>query len=100
MLFNDGAVVPEAVQQLQFCLSREGNEEGNTAKRHKSVHRNRDMQNNAYKYIDMQSKTHLSVLRSVCKLLHSADFGKKCNTTVTFSDCLLRLGCDKSAGNF
>ena len=48
----------------------------------------------------MQTGTHLSVSESVRKLLHSADFDEKRNTTVTFSDSLLRLSCDKKAGNF
>ena len=61
-------------QQLQI-VPRERNAEGNTAKRHKSVHRNLDMQKSAYKYSNMQSETHLSVLKSVRKLLHSAHFG-------------------------
>lgn len=92
--------MPEAVQQLQFCFSQEGNGEGNTAKRHKSVHRNHDMQKNAYKYSNMQSKTHLSVLGSVYKLLHSACFGEKRNTTVTLSDCLLRFSYSKTVQKF
>lgn len=86
-------------QQLQFA-PRERNAEGNTAKRHKSVHRNHDMQMSAYKYKNMQSETHLSVLKSVRKLLHLACFGEKRNTTVTFSDSLLHLSCDKKAGTF
>ena len=48
----------------------------------------------------MQTGTHSSVSESVQKLLHSADFGEKRNTTVTFSEYLLRLSCDKSAGKF
>ena len=48
----------------------------------------------------MQTGTHLSVSESVRNLLHSADFGEKRNTTVTFSDSLLRLSCDKRAGKF
>ena len=48
----------------------------------------------------MQSKTHRSFLKSVHKLLHSACFGEKRNTTVTFSGFLLRLSCDKRAGIF
>ena len=48
----------------------------------------------------MQTGTHSSVPKSVRKLLHSADFGEKRNTTVTFSECLLRLSCDKSAVKF
>ena len=43
---------------------------------------------------------HSNAPKSVRSLLHSADFGEKRNITVTFSDCLLRLGCDKSAGKF
>ena len=48
----------------------------------------------------MQSGTHSSVSESVRNLLHSADFEEKRNTTVTFSDCLLRSSCDKRAGKF
>lgn len=48
----------------------------------------------------MQTGTHSSVSESVQKLLHSADFGEKRNITVTLSECLLRLSCDKSAGKF
>ena len=48
----------------------------------------------------MQTGTHSSVSESVQNLLHSADFGEKRNTTVTFSERLLRLSCDKSAGKF
>ena len=48
----------------------------------------------------MQSKTRLSILKSVRKLLHLARFGEKRNTTVTFSDCLLHLSCDKRAEIF
>ena len=48
----------------------------------------------------MQTGTHSSVSESVQNLLHSAYFGKKRNTTVTFSERLLRLSCDKSAGKF
>ena len=90
--------MPGTAQQLQFA-PRERNAEGNTAKRHKSVHRNYDMQISAYKYENMQSKTRLSVLKSVRKLLHLAYFNEKRNITVTFSDSLLRLSCDKKAGN-
>ena len=43
----------------------------------------------------MQTGTHQNVQKSVRYLLHSADFVEKRNTTVTFSDCLLRLSCDK-----
>ena len=43
----------------------------------------------------MQTGTHQNAPKSVRYLLHSADFGEKRNTTVTFSDCLLRLSCDK-----
>ena len=91
--------MPGTAQQLQFA-PREWNAEGNTAKRHKSVHRNHDMQMSVYKYKNMQDKTRLSILKSVRKLLHLARFGEKRNTTVTFSDSLLRLSCDKMAGNF
>ena len=91
--------MPGTAQQLHFA-PRERNAEGNTAKRHKSVHRNHDMQMSAYKYKNMQNKTRLSNLKSVRKLLHLACFGEKRNTTVTFSDSLLRLSCDKKAGNF
>ena len=86
--------MPGTAQQLQFA-PRERNAEGNTAKCHKSVHRNHDMQISAYKYKNMQSKTRLSVMKSVRKLLHLACFGEKRNTTVMFSDSLLRLSCDK-----
>ena len=48
----------------------------------------------------MQSGTHQNVPKSVRYLLHSADFVEKRNTTVTFSDCLLRLSCDKRAEIF
>ena len=48
----------------------------------------------------MQTGTHSSVSESVRNLLHSADFGEKRNTTVTFSECLLRLSCDKGTGKF
>ena len=48
----------------------------------------------------MQTGTHSSVPKSVRNLLHSADFGEKRNTTVTLSERLLRLSCDKSAGKF
>ena len=48
----------------------------------------------------MQTGTHSSVSESVRNLLHLADFGEKRNTTVTFSERLLRLSCDKSAGKF
>lgn len=59
-----------------------------------------DMQINVYKYYNMQSVTHQNVPKSVRYLLHSADFVEKRNTTVTFSDCLLRLSCDKRAEFF
>ena len=48
----------------------------------------------------MQTGAHQNVPKSVRCLLHSADFEEKRNTTVTFSDCLLRLSCDKRAGFF
>ena len=48
----------------------------------------------------MQTGTHSSVSESVQKLLRSADFWEKRNTTVTLSEQLLRLSCDKSAGKF
>ena len=48
----------------------------------------------------MQTGTHQNVQRSVRYLLHSADYVEKRNTTVTFSDCLLRLSCDKRAEIF
>ena len=48
----------------------------------------------------MQTGAHQNVPKSVQGLLHSADFEEKRNTTVTFSDCLLRLSCDKRAGFF
>ena len=99
MLLYKGVAVPGTAQQLQIA-PRKRNVEGNTAKRHKSVHRSLNMQKNAYKYKNIQSKAHLSVPKSVRKLLHLADFGEKRNTTVTFSDSLLRLSCDKKAGNF
>ena len=97
--FYKEAAVPGTAQQLQI-VPRERNAEGNTAKRHKSVHRNSDMQKSAYKYTNIQNETQLSVPKSVRNLLHSADFGEKRNTTVTFSDSLLRFSCDKKAGNF
>lgn len=59
-----------------------------------------DMQINVYTYYNMQTGTHSSVSESVRNLLHLADFGEKRNTTVTFSERLLRLSCDKSAGKF
>ena len=101
--------MPATAQQLRFA-PQERNAEGNTAKRHKNVHRNHDMQSGAYKYSDMQSgaykysdiqnETHRSVPKSVRKLLHLTCFGEKRNTTVTFSDSLLRLSCDKKARIF
>ena len=100
MLFNDGAVVPDYCTAAPICFPWDRSREGNTEWRHKSVHRNPIMQISAYKYKNIQNKTHSNAPKSVRNLLHSADFGKKRNTTVTFSDCLLRLGCDKSAGNF
>ena len=48
----------------------------------------------------MQTGAHQNVPKSVRCLLHSADFEEKRNTTVTFSDCLLRLSCDKRMGFF
>ena len=48
----------------------------------------------------MQIGTHQNIPKSVRCLLHSADFEEKRNTTVTLSDCLLRLSCDKRAGFF
>ena len=48
----------------------------------------------------MQTGTHQNAPKSVRYLLYSADFGEKRNTTVTFSDCLLRLSFDKRAGFF
>lgn len=54
-----------------------------------------NMQINVYKYYNMQTGTHRNVQRSVRYLLHSADYVEKRNTTVTFSDCLLHLSCDK-----
>lgn len=91
--------MPATAQQLRFA-PQERNAEGNTAKRHKNVHRNHDMQSSAYKYSDIQNETHRSVPKSVRKLLHLACFGEKRNTTVTFSDSLLRLSCDKKGENF
>lgn len=91
--------MPATAQQLRFA-PQERNAEGNTAKRHKNVHRNHDMQSGAYKYSDIQNGTHRSVSKSVRELLHSAYFGEKRNTTVTFSDFLLRLSCDKKARIF
>ena len=91
--------MPGTAQQLRFA-PQERNAEWNTAKRHKSVHRNRDMQNSAYKYSNIQNEMHRSVSKSVRKLLRSACFGEKRNTTVTFSDSLLRLSCDKKARIF
>lgn len=58
------------------------------------------MQINVYKYYNMQNKTHLSVLKSVHKLLHSVCFGEKRNITVTFSDILLRWSCSKGVRIF
>lgn len=75
--------MPATAQRLRFA-PQERNAEGNTAKRHKNVHRNYDMQNSAYKYSNIQNETHRSVSKSVRKLLHSACFGEKRNTTVTF----------------
>lgn len=91
--------MPATAQQLRFA-PQERNAEGNTAKRHKNVHRNHDMQSGAYKYSDIQNETHQSVPKSVRKLLHLDCFGEKRNTTVTFSDSLLRLSCDKKARIF
>ena len=48
----------------------------------------------------MQTGAHQNVPKSVQCLLHSADFEEKRNTTVTFSDSLLRLSCDKKARIF
>ena len=48
----------------------------------------------------MQTGAHQNVPKSVRCLLHSADFEEKRNTTVTFSDSLLRLSCDKKARIF
>ena len=48
----------------------------------------------------MQTGAHQNVPKSVRCLLHSADFEEKRNTTVTFSGCLLRFGCDKRTGFF
>ena len=48
----------------------------------------------------MQTGAHQNVPKSVRKLLHLACFGEKRNTTVTFSDSLLRLSCDKKARIF
>lgn len=48
----------------------------------------------------MQTGAHQNVPKSVRCMLHSADFEEKRNTTVTFSGCLLRFGCDKRAGFF
>ena len=59
-----------------------------------------DMQINVYKYYNIQTGTHQNVPKSVRYLLHSADFAEKRNTTVTFSDYLLRLSCDKRAEIF
>ena len=47
----------------------------------------------------MQTGAHQNAPKSVRYLLHLADFAEKRNTTVTFSECLLRLSCDKRAGN-
>ena len=97
--FYKRTVVPGTAQQLQI-VPRERNAEGNTAKRHKSVHRIHDMQSNAYKYKNIQNGTPQSAPKSVRKLLHLADFSEKRNTTVTLSDSLLRFSCDEKAGNF
>ena len=59
-----------------------------------------DMQINVYKYYNMQTGTHQNVQKSVRYLLHSDDFAEKRNTTVTFSDSLLRLSYDKRAETF
>ena len=91
--------MPGTAQRLRFA-PQERNAEGNTAKRHKSVHRNHDMQSNEYKYSSIQNETHRSVSKSVRKLLHSACFGEKRNITVTLSGSLLRLSCDKRTENF
>lgn len=91
--------MPATALLLRFA-PQERNAEGNTAKRHKSVHRNHDMQNGAYKYSNIQNEMHRSVPKSVRELLHLADFVEKRNTTVTFSDALLRLSCDKKARIF
>ena len=91
--------MPATAQQLRFA-PQERNAEGNIAKRHKSVHRNHDMQSGAYKYNNIQNETHRSVPKSVRKLLHSDCFGEKRNTTVTFLGALLRLSCDKKARIF
>lgn len=91
--------MPATAQQLRFA-PQERNAEGNTAKRHKNVHRNHDMQSGAYKYSNIQNETLRSVPKSVRNLLHLACFGEKRNTTVTFSDSLLRLSCDKKARIF
>ena len=91
--------MPGTAQRLRFA-PQERNAEGNTAKRHKSVHRNHDMQSGAYKYSNIQNKTHRSVPKSVRELLHLADYVEKCNTTVMLSDALLRLSCDKKARIF
>ena len=48
----------------------------------------------------MQTGAHQNVPKSVRCLLHSANFEEKRNTTVTFSDYLLRLSCDKKARIF
>ena len=48
----------------------------------------------------MQTGAHQNVPKSARCLLHSADFEEKRNTTVTFSDCLLRLSCGKRVGKF
>ena len=47
--------MPATAQQLRFA-PQERNAEGNTAKRHKNVHRNHDMQSGAYKYSDIQKR--------------------------------------------
>ena len=48
----------------------------------------------------MQTGAHRNAPKSVRNLLHLADFREKRNITVTFSDCLLRLSCDKRAAIF
>ena len=48
----------------------------------------------------MQTGAHRNAPKSVRNLLHLADFREKRNTTVTLSEQLLRLSCDKSAGKF
>ena len=48
----------------------------------------------------MQTGAHQNAPKSVRYLLHLADFVEKRNTTVTFSDCLLRFSYSKTVRKF